>query len=181
MDVREAELAALEAEGEAFVVDAHQVHDGGLEVVDVDLVLHGVEAEFIALAMRDAGFDAATGHPDGESVGMMIAAPLLGVGDVALKEGRSAEFTTPDDERVFQQAALLEVFDQRGTRRINIGALDLELRVQIAMLVPTGVHELHKAHAALGEAAGHQAIVGVAALAEHIGAIHVEDALRLVR
>ncbi len=56
-------------------------------------------------------------------------------------------------------------------------ALDLELRGQIAVLVPAGVHELHEAHAALGEPAGHQAVVGEAALPLHVGAVHVENVL----
>ena len=40
MDVREAEVAALKAEGESFVIEPEQVKDGRLEVVDVHLVLH---------------------------------------------------------------------------------------------------------------------------------------------
>ncbi len=32
MDIRQAEIAALGAEGEAFVVDAQLVEDGGVEV-----------------------------------------------------------------------------------------------------------------------------------------------------
>ena len=43
-DVGEAEASALEFEGEAFVVEAQAVEDGGLDVVDVDGVGfdHGV-------------------------------------------------------------------------------------------------------------------------------------------
>ena len=45
--IREPELAALEAIGEAFVVDAEAMQDGGLEVVDVHGVLLGIEAEVV--------------------------------------------------------------------------------------------------------------------------------------
>ena len=38
-DVGQAEVAALEAEGEPGVIDAQEVQDGGLEVVDVDAAL----------------------------------------------------------------------------------------------------------------------------------------------
>ncbi len=37
-DVGEAEISAGVAEGEALVVEAQEVQDGGVEVVDVDLV-----------------------------------------------------------------------------------------------------------------------------------------------
>ena len=52
---------------------------------------------------------------------------------------------------------------------------------QVAVLVPAGVHELDEPHAALGQPAGHQAVVGERALPLHVGAVHVEDVLRLVR
>ena len=40
MHVGEAELAALEAEGEPLVVDAEQVQDGGLKVMHMDGMRH---------------------------------------------------------------------------------------------------------------------------------------------
>ena len=47
--VGQAEVAALESEGEPFVVDAEQVQDRGLEVVDVDRVAGDVHAEVVGL------------------------------------------------------------------------------------------------------------------------------------
>ena len=44
-NVGQAEVAAAVAVGQSFVVDAHEVEDRGVEVVDVDLVLDGVPAE----------------------------------------------------------------------------------------------------------------------------------------
>ena len=51
MHVGQAEVAAGVAEGEAFVVEAEQVQDRGLQVVDVDRVLDDVEAEVVGLAV----------------------------------------------------------------------------------------------------------------------------------
>lgn len=42
MHVGEAELAALVAVGEGFVVDASEMHEGSLRVVDVDGGVHDV-------------------------------------------------------------------------------------------------------------------------------------------
>ena len=50
-DVGQAEVAALEAVGQPRVVEAEQVQDRGVQVVDVDLVLDGVEAEVVGLAV----------------------------------------------------------------------------------------------------------------------------------
>src|SRR3954452_18617545 len=65
VDVGEAEVAALVAEGQALVVEAEAVQDGSLEVVDVDFVFDDVEAEVVGRAPGDAGLDAAAGEPHG--------------------------------------------------------------------------------------------------------------------
>ena len=77
MHVGQAEVAALEFVGQAFVVDAHLVQDRRLQVVDVDGVFHGVHAEFVALAVSEAGLHAAAGHPGGEAARMMVAPVIV--------------------------------------------------------------------------------------------------------
>ena len=47
VDVGEAVVAAAVAVGQSLVIEAHQVQDRRVQVVDVDLVLHGVPAEFV--------------------------------------------------------------------------------------------------------------------------------------
>ena len=74
------------------------MQDGGVDVGDVVPVLDGVEAEFVGRAVGDAALDAAAGHPDGEAVGMVVAA----VGP--LGAGRAAELGRPDDDRLVEQA-----------------------------------------------------------------------------
>ena len=64
VDVGQPVVAALEVVGQPFVVDAQEVEDRGLEVVDVDGVLGDVVAEVVGLAVGDAGLDAAAGEPD---------------------------------------------------------------------------------------------------------------------
>ena len=52
MHVGQPEIAALEAVGQLRVVEAEQVQDGGVEIVDVDSVGGGVDAELNRLAIR---------------------------------------------------------------------------------------------------------------------------------
>ena len=54
VDVGQAEVAAGVAVGELGVVEAEQVQDRGVQVVDVDLVLDGVVAVVVGLAVDDA-------------------------------------------------------------------------------------------------------------------------------
>ena len=52
-------VKAVEAEGEALVIKAERVQDRGVQVVDVDLVLSGTQAEIVGgavhMAMLHAG------------------------------------------------------------------------------------------------------------------------------
>ena len=116
-------MPALELEGQAFVVDAQAVEDRGVEVVDVDGVLDDVVAEVVGLAVDDAGLDAAAGQPDGEAAAVVIAAVVV-VAVRALAVDGAAELAAPDDQRVVEQAALLQVLDQGGGGLVGVLALD---------------------------------------------------------
>src|ERR1700730_8802850 len=110
--VGQPELAPAVGISELKVVDAEQVQDGGVKVVNVHLVFHSLIAEVVGGAIRDTAFDATPGEPDGESV-MVVVAPvnhavpdhLIG----GLDRGRAAELSATDDQRVFEHASLLQI------------------------------------------------------------------------
>ena len=64
---------ALVPEGEALVIDAKLLHEGGVEVVNSDFVAQDRAGEVVDLAVNQARLEVATGHQDGEAVGMVIA------------------------------------------------------------------------------------------------------------
>jgi hypothetical protein len=78
----------------------------------------------------------------------------------ALDHRRAAEFAAPDDQRVVEQAALLEILDQGGAGLVGVLAVAGEVLLEVAVLVPRFVEELHEADAALDQAPGEQAVVG---------------------
>ena len=63
-DVGEAEVAAIKAVGDLEVVEAEEVEEGGVEVVDVDGVSGDAPADFVGLADDLPALDAAAGQPD---------------------------------------------------------------------------------------------------------------------
>ena len=65
-----------------------------MQVFDLERALDGSCTEFVGLADADASLDAATGHPGGESVSVVIPTRALGV----FCCGLAAKLTTPDDE-----------------------------------------------------------------------------------
>ncbi len=74
VDIGEAEVASGVAVGEFGVVEAEELHDGGLEVVDVDAVLYGLEAEVVGGAVDGSGFDAAACEDVGEAPVVVVSA-----------------------------------------------------------------------------------------------------------
>src|SRR5262245_37149185 len=137
-DAGELGVEALELEGQPLVVEADQMQERGVQVADVDAVLHGVEAEFVALAKRQTAFDAAAGQPHREGVGMMVTA----VG-AALDHRRATEFAAPNDERLIKESALLEVLNEGRASAVGIEAVLLDVFDEVAVLVPGFVKELH--------------------------------------
>src|SRR5438128_709612 len=97
-DVRQAIVAAAVAVGKLGVIDAHQVENGGMQIVHMHLVLDGVPAVIVGLAVGHAASDAAAGQPHREAKGMVLAA----VG--AFGSRRPAKLAAPDDQRILEQA-----------------------------------------------------------------------------
>ena len=106
VDVGEAKVPTLEAGGELGVIEAELVKDGGVEVVNVDLVLDGIEAEFIGLAVVDSALNSTACHPHRKGVGVVVATVVS-----TLNHGGAAKFSAEDDEGVIEHAALFEIFD----------------------------------------------------------------------
>src|SRR5207245_706454 len=109
---------------------AELVQNRGVQVGYVVPVFDGVEADLVGAAVRDAAFESPAGQNDRETVRVMIAP----VG--ALRAGRAAELCADDDKRLIQQAALLEVFDQRADRLIDLFAERRMSGFEAAVRVP---------------------------------------------
>ena len=105
---------------------------------------------------------------------------MFGVAECALAKNSAAELGEEHDERVFEQAALLEVVEQGGGGLVDVAALVGELALDGDVLVPAAVEELHEADAALEQAAAEQAVGGVAAGFVDVGAVAFDDVVRFV-
>ena len=141
VNVRQAEVAALKPIRELLMVDAEAVENRRVQVVDVHRVLDDVVAVVIGLAVADARFDSAAGHPNRVAATVMVATVVV-LFNLALAIDRAAEFTAPNDQCVIQQTALFEVLDQRGARLVGVLALLFDALGQIPMLVPAAMVEL---------------------------------------
>src|SRR5690349_18262446 len=58
-DIREPEITALEAVRKPQMVEAEQMQDGGVQIIDVDRIAHHVPADLISFSPCQAALDAA--------------------------------------------------------------------------------------------------------------------------
>ena len=79
------------------MVDAHEVEERGVEVMDADFVHDGLEADIVRRAVVYAGFHSRACKPGGERMGVVVAAGLRPL----LRNGQPPELARADDERVF--------------------------------------------------------------------------------
>src|SRR5262249_54870483 len=159
---------------EPLVVEAEQVQEGGVQVVDVDLVRDGGEAELVGGAVDVAAFDAAAGQPHREAVVVVVAAAEGG----QFGDGGAAELAAPQDEGAVEQAALVEVGEEGGGRLVPALGEAAVLGGQVVVVVPRlagAAPDLHEAHAPLQQAAGDEELPAVDA-----GAVAVADGGRLL-
>ncbi len=129
---------------------------GALARMDVHRPLHGHAAKVVGRPMHVAALYPPTGQPRGEAPRMMIA-PLG-----PFRPGSPSKFPTPDNQRLIQQAATLEVPDQCGDRPVALLGM-LPVIEDIAVIVPgltTAVVQLHHPHSAFHQSPGHEARIG---------------------
>ena len=81
----------------------------------------------------------------------MVIPPIVLFGEIPLAVDRAAEFSTPDDQCVFQHAPLFEIPNQSGRPLIDIFALRTVFARQSAMRIPAAMKDLNVLHAALGK------------------------------
>ena len=86
MHVSQPEVAAAVGVGQPLVIDAQQMQDRRVEVMEGKPVFDGVVAVFIRLAEDRAALDAAAGQPQAEAPRVVVTS----VG--ALRERRASKF-----------------------------------------------------------------------------------------
>ena len=145
--------------GQRFVIKAHKVQNGGVQIPNVVAVNDGFVAEFVGLAVVNACLDAGAGHPVGEAFGVVIASAVF-----ALEHRLASEFTAPNHQSFLQHAALFEVAEQAGNRFVHFRAVDFQVfvhsvvSVPVLLLMTTAGVELHEAHTTFHQASRDEAL-----------------------
>ena len=122
MHIGQAKTAPLILERQPLVVDAQQVQDRCMEIVNVNGVLGDVVAVRIGRSVARAAFDTAPGHPHREAARMMVAAKVI-PRQLALAIVGAAKLATPNNECVLEQTTSFQILKQCGGCLIRLTTL----------------------------------------------------------
>ena len=92
MDIGEAAVGAVIAEGQFFVIDAEQMENGGVQIVTIRFVFDCAPGPFVTLTISNSRLESRAGHPGNEGAAVMIAA------NAALAKGHAAKFGRPNQK-----------------------------------------------------------------------------------
>ena len=148
---------------------------GRVQIVHFHLVARRRKAQIVRAAQRHPRLHAAARHPKRERVDVMVAARLAGIPHFAHR--RAPELPAPHHQRVLQQPALLQIFDQRRRRLIDLARHLFQRLPQIGMVIPVRVIKLHEPHPALHQPPGQQTVIRVAGLAR-LRPVHLQRLFR---
>ena len=167
------------------------MQNGGVQIVEMDAVVDGFESEIVGGAVDVAAFDAAAGHPHGETVVVVVAAfaePLVGAGRGQFDGRCAAEFAAPQDEGFVEQTALFQVGEQGGDGLVPQGGVAF-VQHDVVVVIPGDALAgpgLDEAHPALDQAARDEHLPAVNGVAvevadvgrfggniEHVGGFHL--------
>src|SRR5215510_11272262 len=121
LDIRQAEFTPLEFVSQFGVINAHQMQDSRMEVVNAHRIDHRVVTDLVRFADGHAWFDASAGEPHREGSRMVVASEQLRSA-AGFVHRRASEFAAPDDERVFEQVALFQLCQQSPDRLVSLAA-----------------------------------------------------------
>ena len=107
-NVSQSKVAAVVKVREPLVIQAKQVQDGRVKIVGVNRIDHGLEGNLISGPVRVTGLHAGPGEEGRERPVVVLASLVVG----RAVERCTAKLRRPDNQRVVEQAALLQVGQQ---------------------------------------------------------------------
>jgi hypothetical protein len=76
--VGEPEPSSLVFVRKPFMINAHQVHQRCLKIVDMHGILHNIVTEVIRFSISDPRFHPGSRHPHGKTTRMVVATVVVG-------------------------------------------------------------------------------------------------------
>ena len=113
--------------------------------MNMDFVSQGIVAILIGGTMAEPSTNTTTSHPPSKGVRVVVSAVL------SLGGGRPAKFTSPDDQRILQQASGFEILQKACNRLVDLCSQALVILFKLTVLIPVSVTALNKPNTSFRE------------------------------
>ena len=143
-------FSSVVEERQGLVIQAQQMQDGGVDVVDMNAILYGPQSNGIRGAVSHASTHTSAGEPQCVAPRIVVAAGSL------FAHRHPSKFTTPNDECVLEQAPLFQVAQQGGDGLVGSPTVTSVVLGYILVRIPaTGISriQLNKANTTLDHSA----------------------------
>ena len=138
VDIGETEVPATVEIGEGFVIDSHEMEQGGVIIVNIDLIFHGIKTKIVRRPVVVTGFDSSSGEPGRKTVRIVITTVLVASSHSVkeFKGGCSAEFAPADHESIVEHSSHSEIMQKSGDGPVDrMGVASMPF-FQLGVLVP---------------------------------------------
>ena len=127
MHVSQSKVTALKSEGQLFVIHPQQMQNGRVNVMHMTPLARGIETQLICFAHNPSGLGAPARKPHGERINVMIATGRIAI----LPHRRPAKLAAPNNKRIVQKSASLQILHQRRLSLIDLAANLFKIPLQI--------------------------------------------------
>ena len=164
MHVGEPTLQTIVIKGQSLMIQAHQVQERGIEVVEARRMFFGFEPESIAATVTVSFSDACPCQKTGEGVWVVVAP-----GSISLKKRHAPKLRTPNYESVLEQTPALHISDESsrglihdlGLHGMSLGnvAMGIPIRNSISARGITPIEKLNDPNSLLEQTTGKDTIL----------------------
>src|SRR5215471_16065402 len=124
-------LQSLKSEVQLMMIESEQIKHGCVKVANLNWIFDDFISHIVGLSMRDSGPYSSAGQPYCEGARIVVAAHVLHLLPAAIfSHWSAAEFSTPHDQRIFQQTTRPQIGQQCSSGLINFTATIVEADVQ---------------------------------------------------
>src|SRR2546423_4612692 len=131
MHISQAAVDAVMIKTESLMVEAEQMQDGGVQIVNAGDIFHGFVSKVIRRSVTEAFLNTGAREPNSKAVRIVIAAIRA-----FLESGHAPKIGHPDHQSMLEQSARFHIFEQRGARLVENGRMDAVLLFQSLVAVP---------------------------------------------
>src|SRR2546423_1272501 len=130
-----------------------------MQVVNVDLVLHGRSAELVGRAINHSATNASTGQNRGKCLRIMV--PPWIIVPIAVADWFTPELAAPNHQRTIEQVSLFQIGNECSEGPVDFFRALRQAVLDILVVIPASGPNLDEAHASFEQPSRNQQLVAL--------------------